>query len=92
MDDVVYMDIGKIITNPKGVSSTFVVLTVAVEFKKLNEDSKELKDLVDDKHKVKEEEPVAKKIMANIKSAINDFVGGMTVEELQSKRLSLKTC
>lgn len=89
MEDIHYVETGKIITNPKGASSIFVVANFALEFKKMDKENEELKKMIDDKGEIKVEEPLYKKLMATTKNTINRLIASYTVEELQAKRLEL---
>lgn len=91
MEKVLFVETGKIITNPKGASSVFVVTNFALEFKMMDPDKKDLaKMLYDEKSKmIKEEEIYVKKLMAATRNTINRLIASYSMEELQAKRQEL---
>lgn len=70
---------GRITTNPK-MSSQFVIVDLGIEFYVHEELAKEVK-----KEKT-EESPGMNKVLASVKGEVNNILGAMTVEELQSIR------
>jgi len=85
LKDIAIMETGRITTNPKGSSSVFVVVNFGFEFKKMDNDNKELKTLVNE-GAVNMEHPVIKKMMARIRSTLNKMIASYTKEELLEKR------
>ncbi len=89
LEGVMFMETGRITTNPKNGSSMFVVVNLALEFKKMNEDSDELKAIADKEGKLNIENPLVQKMVAKIKGKINQMIGSYTEAELQQNRPNL---
>ncbi len=87
--DVIFMETGRITTNPKGASSIFVVMNFGLEFKKMDPENEELKGFADAHGKLNLEDPVFIKLNAKIKGKINQFAASYTDVELQEKRTEL---
>ncbi len=85
LEDIAIMETGRITTNPKGAASVFVVVNFGFEFKKMDKENKELKTLVNE-GAVNMEHPVIRKMMARIRSTINNMIASYTKEELLNKR------
>lgn len=88
LEDIMLMETGRITTNPRGAASVFVVVNFGFEFKKMNDDNKELANLAKE-GAVNMEHPVIKKMMARIRSTINNMIASYTKEELLEKRKEL---
>lgn len=84
------IETGRITTNPKG-SSQFVVINLATMYIPKDEDA--AADIAKENGKTKEGEgtpPAFVETMLKAKGVVNSVLGGMTVEELQGNRDSLR--
>lgn len=90
MHDLLYMEIGRITTNPKDAPSTFVVVNISFEFLPKKKDDEKMKEVLG-KEGLNLENPIVKKMQARIKSAINNNLASMTMAELNAKRPELQT-
>ncbi len=89
LDDVLLIETGRLTTNPRGGSSVFVVLDLHIEFKKMDQGNKALKDIADKSGVVNMEHIILKKMMSRIRSSINQLIAGMTEAEIHEKRTEL---
>jgi len=88
LEDIMLLETGRITTNPKGAASVFVVVNFGFEFKKMDPKNKELETFAKE-GAVNMEHPVIKKMMARIRSTINNLIASYTKEELLAKRPEL---
>lgn len=86
LEGVMFMETGRITTNPKNGTSIYVVMNLGFEFKKMDEESKELAAIADKEGKVAIENPLVQKMMARIRSTINQMIASYTEAELQNMR------
>jgi len=89
LDDVLLLQTDRITTNPHNASSVFVVLDLHLEFKKMDQGNKVLKDIADKSGTVNMEHIIIKKMMSRIRSTINQLIAGMTEVEIHEKRSEL---
>lgn len=85
LEDIVLMETGRITTNPKGAASVFVVVNFGFEFRLMDKENSEYKTLVKE-GAVNMEHPIMKKMMARIRSTLNNMIASYTKEELLEKR------
>ncbi|HOK14642.1 MAG TPA: flagellar basal body-associated FliL family protein [Candidatus Kapabacteria bacterium] len=88
LEDIILIETGRITTNPKGAASVFVVVNFGFEFRLMDKDNKELKTLVSE-GAVNMEHPAIRKMMARIRSTINNLIASYTKEELLNKRAEI---
>lgn len=89
LTELLYMEIGRITTNPKDAPSTFVVVNLSFEFKPRKADDEKMKEVLG-KEGLNLESPIVKKMQARIKSAINNNLASFTLAELNAKRPELQ--
>lgn len=87
--ELLYMEIGRITTNPKDAPTVFVVINLSFEFKPRNKDDEAMKEVIG-KEGLNLESPIIKKMQGRIKSAINNFLASTTMAELNTKRPELQ--
>ncbi len=87
--ELMYMEIGRITTNPKDAPTTFVVINLSFEFKPRNKDDEAMKEVIG-KEGLNLESPIVKKMQGRIKSSINNFLASTTMVELNAKRPELQ--
>ncbi|MCX8054363.1 MAG: SPFH domain-containing protein [Ignavibacteria bacterium] len=85
LEDIALMETGRITTNPKGAASVFVVVNFGFEFRLMDKENDEYKTLVKE-GAVNMEHPIIKKMMARIRSTLNNMIASYTKEELLEKR------
>ncbi|MGE5480064.1 MAG: flagellar basal body-associated FliL family protein [Chloroflexota bacterium] len=90
MEGAIYYETGRITTNPKGSSTQFVVVNLALEFKILDAENEHLQKLADKEGKLNLENPIMKKVEAAIKSSMNNTLASYTEAELQQNRGQLE--
>lgn len=90
MHDLLYMEIGRLTTNPKDAPSTFVVVNLSFEFAPKKKDDENMKELIKGHEGLNLEHPIAKKMQGRIKSGLNNFLASMTMNELNAKRPELQ--
>ena len=84
-----YMETGRITTNPKDVPTTFVVLNLSLEFVPKNKDDEKTKEVLG-KEGVNTAHPTIQKMLARIKSMINNQIASTPMADLQAKRPELE--
>ncbi len=89
MHELLYMELGRITTNPKDAPSTFVVVNLSFEFSPRKKDDEMMKEVIG-KEGLNLESPIIKKMQGRIKSAINNSLASMTLVDLNSKRPELQ--
>lgn len=89
MHELLYMEIGRITTNPKDAPSTFVVINLSFEFAPRKKDDESMKEVIG-KEGLNLESPIIKKMQGRIKSAINNSIASMTMVDLNAKRPELQ--
>ena len=87
--DVLLMETGRITTNPKGGVSVFVVVNFGLEFKKMDDSNKDLRNLADKDGIVNLEHPIMKKMQARIRGILNNMIASYTQSELLDMRPTL---
>ena len=85
----IFLETGRITTNPKDGATTFIVVNFGLEFVKI-EESKELEGLTDAAGKVKTEEVIVQKLLARVKSSVNTYIASYSLQELQMQRPELE--
>ncbi len=90
MHDLLYMEIGRLTTNPKDAPSTFVVVNLSFEFAPKKKDDENMKELIKGHEGLNLEHPIVKKMQGRIKSGLNNFLASMTMTELNTKRPELQ--
>jgi flagellar basal body-associated protein FliL len=91
-DDIhssLYMETGRITTNPKDAPSTFVVLNLSLEFVPYNKDDDKVKEMMG-KEGLNMNNPIVQKMLGRIKSTVNNQIASLTLAELQAKRPELE--
>lgn len=86
LEGVVYMETGRITTNPKGQSAMFVVVNLGLEFKLMDAENEGLAEMMDKEGKLNMESPITKKLMARIRGSINELLASYTEADLQTNR------
>jgi len=86
----IFLETGRITTNPKDGATTFIVANLGLEFVKVNEKDKKLESLTDATGKVKLEEVIVQKLLARVKSNVNTFIASYNLLELQAQRPELE--
>ena len=86
----IFLETGRITTNPKDGATTFIVMNCGLEFVKKDEESKELEGLTDPAGKVKTEEVIVQKLLAHVKSNVNTYIASYSLQELQMQRPELE--
>lgn len=89
LKELLYLEIGRITTNPKEAPSTFVVVNLSFEFAPRNKDDESMKEILG-KEGLNLESPIVKKMQGRIKSALNNYLASMTLVDLNSKRPELQ--
>jgi flagellar basal body-associated protein FliL len=84
-----YMETGRITTNPKDAPTTFVVLNLSLEFVPKDKDDEKTKEVLG-KEGVNMAHPTIQKMLARVKSTINNQIASTPMAELQSKRPELE--
>ena len=93
MDDMLTFETGKITSNSKGSSNTFVVLELAIDFRIYDKENPKTKDIAKgegDKTELNLESPTLKKIKIRITSKINELIATYSEAEFQAMRPELK--
>lgn len=89
LHELLYMEIGRITTNPKDAPSTFVVINLSFEFAPRKKDDESMKEVIG-KEGLNLESPIIKKMQGRMKSAINNTIASMTMLDLNAKRQELE--
>ena len=90
LQKTIFLETGRITTNPRDGATTFVVVNLGLEFMKKNEDDKALEGLTDAGGKIKPDEVIVQKLLARIKSSVNGFIASYNLQELQAQRPQLE--